>query len=183
VPLKDKVALRAYHREWSRKNRDRINQKARDCYARNIEKERARNKAKRTPEYIAKKNERSKQRYRERREEFLKWHAEYRDSNREKVRARKRAWMKANRGYARAICAKWNAAKYRACPVWVDMKAIVAIYKEAVRLTRETGIKCDVDHIVPLQGKTVSGLHVPWNMQILTRSDNARKGNRFAKCA
>jgi hypothetical protein len=86
--------------------------------------------------------------------------------------------MKANRGYARALCAKWNASLLMACPSWVDWKALQAIYREAVRITLQTGIQHDVDHIVPLQSKTVCGLHVPWNMQILTHSENARKGNR-----
>jgi 5-methylcytosine-specific restriction endonuclease McrA len=66
-------------------------------------------------------------------------------------------------------------------PSWLtdsDKKAIVEIYKEARRLTETTGIRHHVDHIVPLQGKTVSGFHVPWNLQILTAEENLRKNNK-----
>lgn len=179
MPVDKKAARRAYQQAWEDKNHDYVRAKQRAWYAKHREKERARNKA-RSPAYRERKNALSKQRYAERREEFLKWHAEYRERNREKVRASKRAWMKANRGYARALCAKWNAALLMACPSWVDWKALQSIYNEAVRITRQTGIQHDVDHIVPLQSKTVCGLHVPWNMQILTHAENARKGNRVA---
>lgn len=56
---------------------------------------------------------------------------------------------------------------------------IVAIYGQARKLTKETGVRHEVDHLVPLRGKTVSGLHVPWNLRVVTRHENATKYNLF----
>lgn len=64
----------------------------------------------------------------------------------------------------------------QATPPWAPCAAIRAIYAEAEKLTRETGEQWVVDHIVPLRGKIVSGLHLPWNMRIVHWLDNARKG-------
>jgi hypothetical protein len=67
----------------------------------------------------------------------------------------------------------------KATPIWADRDVIKEFYIEAQRLTKETGIKHEVDHIIPIQGKLVSGLHVPANLQILTEFENISKSNRF----
>lgn len=64
-------------------------------------------------------------------------------------------------------------------PPWADTAAIDSIYQWAAWLSAATGRKYEVDHIVPLNGEKVSGLHVPANLQILTREDNHDKGNSW----
>lgn len=53
------------------------------------------------------------------------------------------------------------------------------VIAEMYDLARRTGM--EVDHIVPLTNKLVSGLHCPWNLQLLTREQNARKNNKFCQ--
>lgn len=88
-------------------------------------------------------------------------------------------WARANPGVVNARTAKRKAANRHAMPAWVDQGAIAALYHEAARRTHETGIRQQVDHIVPLQHPRVCGLHVPWNLQVLTRAENILKRNAF----
>lgn len=67
----------------------------------------------------------------------------------------------------------------RAMPPWADPAAIRAVYKEAKRVTRETGILHVVDHIVPKIHPCVCGLHVVWNLRVITEAENIRKSNLY----
>jgi hypothetical protein len=62
---------------------------------------------------------------------------------------------------------------------WADAEAMDRFYQEAKRLTQETGVRHHVDHVIPINGELVSGLHVETNLQILTASENSKKSNRF----
>ena len=73
-----------------------------------------------------------------------------------------------------------RARTRKATPAWYDCSKAVAIREEARILTLETGTPHEVDHIIPLQGKLVSGLHWHGNMQILTRAENRTKSNKFS---
>lgn len=108
---------------------------------------------------------------------YYRDHAEFKKSSSSSWRSvnpknYKAAWRKANPGKANAGYAKRRATTLQATPIWADITAIKAIYIEA------SLVRMHVDHIIPLQGKTVCGLHVHYNLQLLTGSDNSRKGNR-----
>lgn len=115
------------------------------------------------------------------RENILAKRKMYRDSHKEEVAADKLKWRKSRPGKYAAYCAKRRAQKALASPPWLtpeQYKEMESIYVEASRLTRETGIVHEVDHIEPLQGKKVKGLHVPWNLRVVPRLINRSKGNR-----
>lgn len=82
--------------------------------------------------------------------------------------------------------AKWvsyliNCRKKRdkSMPGWANKDAILEFYKEARRLTLETGISHQVDHIIPSNHKLVCGLHNEFNLQVITREENQKKNNKF----
>lgn len=83
-----------------------------------------------------------------------------------------RDWRAANRGKARAIVRKYRATKLQRTPAWADLRAIRDFYEACPE-------GYEVDHIIPLQGKLVSGLHVLNNLQYLTIHQNRRKLNKF----
>lgn len=67
----------------------------------------------------------------------------------------------------------------RATPYWIDQRQIRVIKKEAKRRTLRDGVYQVADHIVPLTHKLVCGLNVPWNLRIITQTENARRSNRW----
>jgi 5-methylcytosine-specific restriction endonuclease McrA len=78
--------------------------------------------------------------------------------------------------------AKRRADKIQRTPKWIKdvfVDEIKVIYNRANLIKKFTGEAWHVDHIVPLKGKKVSGLHVPWNLQLLPASENLTKSNKF----
>jgi len=94
----------------------------------------------------------------------------------EKSRGYSKAWRLANpdrkRELGRVFTAKRRAKLKNAIPLWADLEKIKEIYDSCP-------VGFHVDHIVPLNGKNVSGLHVEYNLQYLTAEDNVRKSNKF----
>lgn len=93
--------------------------------------------------------------------------------NRDYYLAANRAWLESNREQARSQVSARRKRVKQATPSWLDIAALLPIYKEAQKLGME------VDHIVPINHPHVCGLHVPWNLQLLSHEDNLAKGNRF----
>lgn len=107
---------------------------------------------------------------------------EWRERNTEYLQARERIRLHTHRAEIYAKNAKRRAVRLKATPSWISrdqLMEIEALYEEAIRLTAETGIVHHVDHIIPLQGGTVTGLHVPWNLQILSAKKNLEKKNKL----
>jgi hypothetical protein len=101
------------------------------------------------------------------------------ENNREYARAKKAEWSKNNPAKCAAQSSKRRAKLLNATPIWADLNAIQVEYDLANWCSKATGIKYHVDHIVPLQGKTVCGLHVPNNLQVIPAKDNHVKHNKF----
>jgi hypothetical protein len=109
------------------------------------------------------------------------YHKEYYPQNKEKVLLRNEKWAKSNPDKVRAKFAKRRAKKLQATPDWLTQEhldQIKDIYAHARDCEVVTGDKYHVDHIVPLQGKDVCGLHVPWNLQVLPAEVNQSKSNK-----
>jgi hypothetical protein len=146
---KEKASM--YHKEYRAKHREKLIARKNEW-------------AKNNPEKI---KENSQQRYALKSEEIKSYVSEYKKTNPAKVTA----WG-----------AKRKAAKLQRTPKWltnIDFERIETQYRLAEILTKLHNEPWHVDHIIPLQGKLVSGLHVPSNLQVLKASENCSKQNNF----
>jgi 5-methylcytosine-specific restriction endonuclease McrA len=97
------------------------------------------------------------------------------------LREYRNAWKEANKTQVRADT-KARRRKHRdATPKWLSRKQkseIRQLYQIAITMTQTTGEQYVVDHIVPLRGESVCGLHVPWNLRVITQEENLKKSNK-----
>jgi hypothetical protein len=113
-------------------------------------------------------SDQKKQKYPEVRDKILQYGKEYYNNN---------------KAQSFAKSARRRATKLQRTPKWIKdvfIDEIKIIYKRAQIIKAFTEEVWHVDHIVPLQGKKVSGLHVPWNLQLLPAEENLSKGNKFS---
>jgi hypothetical protein len=99
----------------------------------------------------------------------------YGNVDKERNKQRARMWRQMNQGRVNATIARRRSSVLKATPPWAEYDQIIKIYQEARRLTVQTGIPHEVDHIIPLKSKIVCGLHCMSNLQILTADENNKK--------
>ena len=121
--------------------------------------------------------------YEENKESVKLWTREYKKLNSERVKVKNQDYYRRNKHEYLARDAQRRVAKMRATPPWLSeaqKEQIKDFYWLARDLKLVSGESYHVDHIVPLQGKNICGLHVPWNLQILPAKVNIAKSNNWS---
>lgn len=160
--------IKAVMAKWYKLNRDHVLDRCKTYNAR--------------PEIKARENQRQKLRFAANKDAILASRAAYYAANPD-AKAKANEWLKQhyrdNKPVYAAKVRKRQAAKRSAVPIWADIKAIAKFYRLAAEMSSITGIKHHVDHIVPLQGRTVCGLHVECNLQVIPAKVNLSKAYKF----
>jgi 5-methylcytosine-specific restriction endonuclease McrA len=100
----------------------------------------------------------------------------------EEKRVYQKAWKDANQVWVRADTKARRRKHRNATPPWLTrgQKAeIRQLYQIAITMTKTTKEQYVVDHIIPLRGESVCGLHVPWNLRVITQEENLEKSNKL----
>ena len=108
--------------------------------------------------------------------------ADWYQRNKARKRETDKIWTEENRDKKNYLSSMYRASKKYRTPNWLteqDLEIIKALYTLAQQLTESTGISHEVDHIIPMNGKDVSGLHCPLNLQVITKETNRKKYNRY----
>lgn len=126
----------------------------------------------RCKEYVRKSVEASREKTNKRKLDYYYFNKDY-------LKLKAKMWRDANPHVVSAVCNKRRLSKKNAIPSWANLEEIKLIYKKALELSEITGIKHSVDHIVPIQGETVCGFHVEYNLRVIPLIENISKGNKL----
>lgn len=161
--VENKENIKTYRKEYYLENKEEVISKVKDWYSKNTDK----------------KKEYDRIRVKENKVEIYAKNKKYRELNKEKERARQIKYYEENKVDFFVRAAKRRATKNRATPSWANIEKIKQIYVDCQLISEMTGVKHHVDHVVPLKGKMVSGLHVEYNLEILPANLNMAKHNKF----
>jgi hypothetical protein len=183
---KDK--LREQSKAYREKNKEKIRESKRKHYKENQEKIKAKSKKwylenqDKVKEYREENKDKLKEKmniYREENKDALSLYSvEYYRKNKDKILEYRRN----NKDIVNAATARRRAQRFKATPSWLtedQLEEIKDFYTMCQMFQIYTGLTYHVDHIIPLQGEDVCGLHVPWNLQILEASENLSKSNKL----
>lgn len=163
----NKLEISEIKKRWYEKNRDYCKKRNRANYYKNQE------------EY----KQKTKKYYIENYEKCLADRRNYYIEHKLRFNALAKKWRNRNKDLCNFYSRTYTAAKIQATPKWLTeehMEQIKEIYKEAQELKwLNEGEAFHVDHIVPLRGDNACGLHVPWNLQLLSPSNNLKKNKRL----
>jgi len=169
-----KLSKTVDHFHNDKKSKDGLAYRCKECAC-------ARSKRQRSENVIGCKEYRD-QYYRENKEKWTISRERWKRENPEKYKESQKKWEMDNAGKKNSYTAKRRSMKKMATPPWLSkdqLSEIREFYVVAKELQWLSEAPLEVDHIIPLQGELVSGLHVPWNLQILPLPDNRSKSNRI----
>lgn len=124
-------------------------------------------------------SDRKKQHYLLNRDIVLQRKQKYRENHRAEMASYSKKWRQQNPDKHNALTANHRAAKLQATPPWADLEDIQLMYEVALAFRLLTGQEYHVDHIIPLRGETVCGLHVSCNLRVIEKTDNLTKSNKL----
>jgi hypothetical protein len=153
-------------KEYRLNNKESIKQKNKDYYLANSDKIKHRSVVWRA----------------ENKERFTNTVNNWRKLNKVRLRKIRKRWADSNPEFSALKASVYRAKKLKATPLWLEdshYSEMLDLYTAAKMFQLYTGNEYHVDHIVPLLGDIVCGLHVPWNLQLLSSFENQSKGNRY----
>jgi|DEB0MinimDraft_10_1074344.scaffolds.fasta_scaffold10734_2 hypothetical protein len=169
---------KACQKKYREENADRVRAVQSEWQKNNVESRRAAVR-KSYQKHKARRQAEARQYAKENREAVLMAQRKWREKNRERERLRGREYSKNNPDKVRAQRARRHSAKLKATPSWSNKFIVDEIYALAQERQEITGVPHHVDHIVPLQGNIVCGLHCEDNLQVLAAYDNLSKHNKL----